>query len=155
MVINYLYAALVLAALFRPSVPSFVYVFCVIMFDVTCGDLDGSLYFPLGALSDLAVIIMLSRLRISSKVIDMAKISAISIIFNLVGLVFWWLYLPSYLYVHLFYALYAVAFLALLKKDHPDAGNILGYFTLSFRHGCHHTGINQRNYFHKPNGDEV
>lgn len=130
---EYLYAALMVAALVRPSLASAVFVSITVLFDVLFSGLSGGLYFPVASLFDLLIIIIVSTFRADSKAITIVKISVISVILNFVGLVAWWMYLPSDVYVCLFYALYAVAFLALLKKDNPDAGNILGGHALSFR----------------------
>lgn len=132
------YVALIAALMVRPHKACFVFVFVATIFHITCGELDGSLYFPLAALCDFTVTGLLYNLRIDRKVYEMMLMSVISLILNLVGWLLWFTYQPPDAYVTLFGIFYITVIVLILRKDDKNAGGIGLYID----YAVHHPDVN-------------
>lgn len=133
-----IYAVLIAALLLRPHKACFVLVCVASIFDFTCGDLDGSLYFPLAALCDFTVTGLLFNLRIDRKVYEMMLMSVISLILNLSGWLLWYTYQSPDMYVTLFDVFYIFTIMLILRKDDTNAGGI----GLHIDYAVHHPDVN-------------
>lgn len=129
------YTFLVIALILRPHKASFIFVMSASLFDILFGELDGSVYFFAAALCDFTVTGLLFNLRLSRKVLDVMKLSIVSLCLNLLGWVLWFLYQPPDIYTGLFGIFYIAAIAIMLKKDDTDVGgtpvhiNYSGYHT--------------------------
>lgn len=133
-----IYTALIFALLLRPHRASFVFVMVAALFNLLCGNLDGSLYFPLAALCDFAVTGLLFNFRMDRKVFEMMVLCAVSITLNLLGWVMWFTYQSPDLYVNLFGIFYIMAIALILRKDDKNAGGI----GLHIDYAVHHPDVN-------------
>jgi len=117
-----IYVLLIASLLVKPHKASFLFVVSATLFNILCGNMDGSIYFIAAALCDFTVTGLLFRFGISRKALDMMLLSVVSLALNLLGWLLWYLYQPPDLYVGLFGVFYTVAIVVILKKDGADVG---------------------------------
>lgn len=138
-----IYTVMIFALILRPHRASFFFVAIASLFNVVCGNLDGSLYFPLAALCDFFVTGLLFNFRIDRKVFEMMLVSVISITLNLLGWVMWFTYQPPDIYVTLF-GIYYIAVIALIlrKDDKHVIRRVEGDVRLYIDYAFHHPDVN-------------
>lgn len=135
-----IYAALIAALLIRPHKAAFTFVAVASLFNLACGNLDGSYYLPLAALCDFTVVGLLFNFRIDRKVFEMMVMSMISLTLNLVGWLLWFTYQAPDLYVNLFGVFYVVVIMLILRKD--DAHDMAGDTGFYIDYASHHPDAN-------------
>lgn len=90
----------------------------ILVHDVLSINVSDSVYYLSAAISDLAVIILISKIKaVSDLIVRVQMLSVASIVANFIGWIAWCSYLPPDLYNAAFVAIYLCAIIILLDRS--------------------------------------
>lgn len=120
MIVTALIVAICIAAALQPSRSRAIGAVCfssmLVLHDLLLADADGFAYYGSAALTDLIVVVLLHKLApLSKMVLELQRLSIVSICINALGYVFWFAYLPAWPYDSAMIGLFALVLWVLLK----------------------------------------
>jgi hypothetical protein len=142
MIISALMTLIAASCLVQPNAPrlfaALVFGGMTVAHDLAFAGCSGIEYYGSAALADLAIMIFISGISPTPRmVINLQWVCIASIVTNIMGWVMWLTYLSPVAYNYAYVLLYIIAFVVLTKKDNSDVGG----FTLDGWMSCFRVNI--------------